>query len=165
MRTKQPRRRSSRDRRASCCWSGIIACAGRLWPPAMPPAVATWTPWPPPIDAASGNPCNWKPKREGNRPKPAESVMLPKRAVPVGPPEPAMKLKPWCRCCCSWVCLAVSGRCPAGRCGMLTPGTVLVRGSTLPILPLPYKGITFSSSTLALHTGHSWQTLCICNQR
>jgi hypothetical protein len=79
-------------------------------------------------------------------------VMLPKRAVAVGPPEPAMNLKPWCRCCCSWVCLAVSGRCPAGRCGTFTPGTVLVRGSTLPILPLPYKGITFSSSTLALHT-------------
>ncbi len=183
--TKQPRRISKRERRASCCWFGI--CTGGCcccWagcmldmPVAVEPRWMPGAPAPPNPPLLSGKPCKWKPKREGNNPNPAESVILPKRAVAAGPAGLDMKLNPWCEeewyddgvccCCCDDECCrgAVSGLCPAGRCGMLiiiTPGTALVRGSTQhPTLPLPYNGITLSSSTLALHTGHSWQMLCI----
>jgi hypothetical protein len=95
-------------------------------------------------------------------------VMSPKHAITNGLAGLDMKLHPWCEeecyddggccyCCddeCCWG--AVLGLCPAGHCGMfiiITLGTTLVWGSTQhPTLPLPYNGITLSSSTLVLHT-------------
>lgn len=49
---------------------------------------------------------------------------------------------------------AVSGRWPAGRLGIFISGMVRDRGSD-EVFPRPYRGTNLSSSTMALHTGHS----------
>lgn len=74
-------------------------------------------------------------------------------------------------------CAGAAGRCPAGLSGtssaFLLPSISLVHctlttvhrlpylGSVLRFRPRPYKGITFSLDTPALHTGHSLWPCCI----
>lgn len=80
-------------------------------------------------------------------------------------------------------CAGAAGRCPAGLsgtssafllpkhqpCALHTNHTVSLHpylGSVLRFRPLPYKGITFSLDTPALHTGHSLWPCCIhCTQQ